>query len=234
MVVFFEENQVVWEWATRAEDAGDPPVWWRRAGEAESPWQLESASLGVFLLQTLLTEYAVGGAPVSGWSYEARPQEDLDRLLPTLLSVPPGPMLPQYDGGFRFFAATDLVLMVDPTSFVWIGAATFEAIRSLHPFVTDEWVIEGAVDPHNVENVGVEVVRAGEVVSATVMRLAVDGTLQEWVLVEPLQAASGDVIRTNSSREVKIGRDMTLTSVQTTRDGQIATLLEGSPFVRGR
>jgi hypothetical protein len=66
-LIFYEENQVVYEWATLSRGSDDAPVWWRRLGDPEPSWMLESAPIGAFLLQTLLVEYTMGGAPVSAW-----------------------------------------------------------------------------------------------------------------------------------------------------------------------
>jgi hypothetical protein len=164
------------------------------------------------------------------------PQNDLDRLLPSLVAIPPGPVQPQSEGGFRFFATDDLVLQVDPTDFVWIGAGTFNAVRALYPFVDNRWVIEGSPEAGDSETLAVQVIRAGQVVGESRMRLATDGTLREWsAMGEPMQLLPGDKVRTEQSQNSPAaGSAMRLTSIQTTPDGRIAALIEGDPWVRGR
>lgn len=50
-LIFYVENQHVFEWATTP-TGEDPPVWFR-----DDRWQAEPGPLSVFLLQTLLDEY---------------------------------------------------------------------------------------------------------------------------------------------------------------------------------
>jgi hypothetical protein len=140
-VVFFDENQSVFEWAT--EVAGDDPaVWSREPGShpeahpeleiPDGPWVPEAAPLSSFLLQALLCEYTFGAAPATaGDNGNPIPPAELERVLAQLTEVPHGPWGPPDAWGFRFFVGPELVLQLDPGGFVWIGASSQGPISDL-------------------------------------------------------------------------------------------------------
>lgn len=144
-LVFYEENQVVFEWATDLEGE-DPPVWFREPGADPNygRWHAERAPLSAFLLQSLLLEFTFGlGATAgtsSGWSI---PSEIVARIVDPLEPVPFGPLGGQYDSSTSWlFASDDLIVRVEMTGFaaewwVTVAATCREAFEYLRPIIAD-------------------------------------------------------------------------------------------------
>jgi hypothetical protein len=189
-LIFYVENQHVFEWATAVE-GDDPPVWHREPGSEK--WEEERAPLSVFILQALLLHSALYHDPAGAWRDSDVGADELARLKAGLVEVPHGPFTPFQE---RFFAGDDIVLMVDPANWAYICASGAEALSalSLDPEAWDmAWPPEGnALE----DRLTVVVERQDGTKDELEFWLGEDGTEQRWEPTgEPSHVVAGDILR---------------------------------------
>ena len=143
-IVFYVENQGVYEWATELDGDDDATVWGREPDSA--PWAEEEPALGAFVLQLLIFEAIMGaehGASIA-WLPAARLPDVLTQLHP----LPCGSWRwPDYPTSFH--AGDDRLLAVaapnrtpaDPGDHfsVFIAAHDGAALAFLDDLVDDSW-----------------------------------------------------------------------------------------------
>ena len=189
-LIFYIENQHVYEWATTT-DGDDPPVWYREPGSAN--WERERAPLSLFILQALRLNHALYHVPAGAWRDSDVRADELARLEADLVEVPPGPFAPFQE---RFYAGDDVVLMVDPANWAYICASSGEALRALS-LDAETWDMAwppegGALE----ERLAVVVERQDGTRDQLEFWLAEDGTEQRWEPTgDPILVAAGDLLR---------------------------------------
>jgi hypothetical protein len=145
-LIFYDENQHVFEWATTV-TGQDPPVWFREPGMRAhyGRWHAERAPLTVFLLQTLLEEYAMGIGSACAAGGQAVAAELAASAISGLEPVPFGPLGGSYDPIRSWLlAGDDIVARVDLESiggsyWVVMGATSAEALDYLRPTLGPDW-----------------------------------------------------------------------------------------------
>jgi hypothetical protein len=139
LLPFYEENQGVYAWATRAE--GEDPEVLGRDSTAE-PWTPEGMTLSGFLLEAALFE-AVLGAPYAAYTAQAS-DALVARALAPLVALPLAPWRwPAHPT--RFFAGGGVLAATCPhdpaegTHDLWLAARTPAALAYLRPWVDAQW-----------------------------------------------------------------------------------------------
>jgi hypothetical protein len=138
-LVFWEENQGVYEWAVDLDD--DDPLVYERATVEGEPWHPTGVRLSAFLVSVAVFE-AVLGARHSD-SAEGLTEAERDRLLATLRPLPvPGPT-----HAAQLYAGAGVLAFATPTSngtaggsatrwLVLLAARTADRLRDFPPATT--------------------------------------------------------------------------------------------------
>jgi hypothetical protein len=140
-LVFYGENQWVYEWATLC-NGDDPPVF-GRYDEAD-PWEPENITLSEHLILAAIFEAVMCHSPYGASAAWLR--EDI--LSDTANHVPPIAINPwRWLGPTRFYGKNGAFMysMVnggsegDQCYSVWVGAKTEEPLQFLRPFLSKDW-----------------------------------------------------------------------------------------------
>ena len=139
-LLFYIENQGVYQWATLAE-GDDPPVFGRyNDGEA---WQPEGITLSEHLIIACLFEAIVCHSPYGAsiaWLKEDKLQQIVGQRphLSTLSWRWPGATR-FYAGGGAFMCICRCPICGEAGYSIWIGAKTEETLQFLKPHIGTDW-----------------------------------------------------------------------------------------------
>jgi hypothetical protein len=140
VLVFYGENQWVYEWATLPE-GDDPPVFGRY--RSDDPWEPEEITLSEHLILACLMEglmHAPYGASAA-WL-------ESERLAEIARTIPPIAINPwRWLGPARFYARGGAFMMSMPNGAangadgfsVWLGAKTRQPLQFLKPLLDESW-----------------------------------------------------------------------------------------------
>jgi len=137
-LLFYIENQAVYEWATLP-DGSDPPVF----GPNRGSWQPEDISLSEHLIAACLFEAVIFHSPY-GASTSWLEQEKFDRIVETVPPLAIGTWRwPEatrfYAGGGAFMYACKNRIRGETAFSIWIGAKTEHPLQFLKPYLDEHW-----------------------------------------------------------------------------------------------
>lgn len=139
-LVFYVENQGVYQWSTLIEGK-DPPVYGRF--NDDEAWQAEGILLSEHLLNVCLFEAIFCHSPF-GASASYVPEDTLQKLIK---EIPPIAIKGwRWTGGMGFFVKNGIFMHVakyeasgETCHSVWIGAKSREPLAVLRPIIDDTW-----------------------------------------------------------------------------------------------